>query len=160
MSFAIRDARPSDAPAMLQLVRALAEHENELHQVQMTAEGLETALAAGYCQALLAEDADGDLRGLALYFFNFSTWSGRRGLFIEDLFVVPEGRGEGIGRALLKRCAQLAQERGCGRMEWNVFDDNDAARGFYDQLGAYWARKWLTYRLEGSALDRLAEITK
>jgi GNAT superfamily N-acetyltransferase len=147
----IRQATPEDAAAVLALVTALAVYEKEAHKVKMTVEGARDALAAGHVNALLGF-ADGQPVAMALYFFNFSSWTGRRGLFLEDLFVAPELRGRGVGLNLLKRLARLAVQMGCGRMEWNVLDWNESAKGFYESFGARHATGWETWRLEGDAL--------
>lgn len=150
----IRKAAPDDAAQVLELVKALATYENEADKVHMTEAGCREALEAGHLRALLAV-CEGRAVALALYYFNFSSWTGRRGLFLEDLFVDPGQRGQGLGLALLKQLAALAGEQGCGRMEWNVFDWNSRARGFYEMLGARHARGWETWRLEGEALVSL-----
>lgn len=154
MTPVIRAATPDDAAAVLGLVRALAEYEREGDKVKMTEEGCRAALAAGHLNALLGFDRETPV-AMALYFFNFSSWTGRRGLFLEDLFVVPELRGRGVGLDLLKRLGRLAASMGCGRMEWNVLDWNDPAKGFYSTLGARHATGWETWRLEGEALRAL-----
>jgi GNAT superfamily N-acetyltransferase len=151
MSVLIRQATPDDAAAVLALVTALAVYEKEAHKVKMTVAGARDALAAGHLRALLGF-ADGEAVAMALYFFNFSSWTGKRGLFLEDLFVAPELRGQGVGLDLLKRLAALAVEMGCGRMEWNVLDWNVDAKGFYVSFGARHATGWETWRLEGDAL--------
>lgn len=151
MTVTIRQATPDDAAAVLALVKALAVYEREPDKVKMTVEGARDALAAGHVHALLGF-ADGQPVAMALYFFNFSSWTGRRGLFLEDLFVAPEVRGQGVGLALLKRLAGLAVEMGCGRMEWNVLDWNEPAKGFYESLGARHTVGWEIWRLEGDAL--------
>jgi GNAT superfamily N-acetyltransferase len=151
MTGLIRQATPDDAAAVLALVTALAVYEREADKVKMTVEGARAALAAGHLNALLGF-ADERPVAMALYFFNFSSWTGKRGLFLEDLFVDPDLRGQGVGLDLLKRLATLAVQMGCGRMEWNVLDWNDSAKGFYESFGARHAAGWETWRLEGEAL--------
>lgn len=154
MTVDIRPATPDDAGAVLALVRALAVYEKEADKVKMTEAGARKALEAGHLNALLGF-ADGEPVAMALYFFNFSSWTGKRGLFLEDLFVAPELRGEGVGLDLLKRLAAFAVAADCGRMEWNVLDWNNSAKGFYEMLGARHATGWETWRLEGDALQKL-----
>lgn len=151
MSVLIRQATPDDAGAVLALVTALAVYEKEAHKVKMTEAGCRAALAAGHLHALLGF-VDGAPVAMALYFFNFSSWTGKRGLFLEDLFVAPEVRGTGVGLDLLTRLARLAVSMDCGRMEWNVLDWNESAKGFYERLGARHSTGWETWRLEGEAL--------
>jgi GNAT superfamily N-acetyltransferase len=147
----IRQATPDDAAAVLALVTALAVYEKEGDKVKMTEAGARAALAAGHLNALLGF-VDEKPVAMALYFFNFSSWTGKRGLFLEDLFVAPELRGQGVGLDLLKRLAALAVSMGCGRMEWNVLDWNTPAKGFYESFGARHATGWETWRLDGDAL--------
>lgn len=154
MTVDIRPATPDDAGAVLALVRALAVYEKEADKVKMTEAGARKALEAGHLNALLGF-ADGEPVAMALYFFNFSSWTGKRGLFLEDLFVAPALRGEGVGLDLLKRLAASAVAADCGRMEWNVLDWNNSAKGFYEMLGARHATGWETWRLEGDALQKL-----
>ena len=154
MTLEIRAATPDDAAAVLELVTALAVYEKEADKVKMTEAGARKALEAGHLNALLGF-ADGKPLAMALYFFNFSSWTGRRGLFLEDLFVAPELRGQGVGLNLLKRLAVMAVAADCGRMEWNVLDWNTSAKGFYEMLGARHATGWETWRLEGDALKAL-----
>ncbi len=150
----IRAATPDDAADIRALVYALAVYENEPDKVKMTDESARQALAAGHVQALLAFQ-DGKAVAMALYFFNFSSWTGKRELFLEDLFVSPEVRGLGLGLDLLKRLAAIAVANDCGRMEWNVLDWNNSAKGFYEMLGARHAAGWEVWRLEGEALKTL-----
>jgi GNAT superfamily N-acetyltransferase len=139
------------------LIRGLARFEKLEHEVELT----DDLLAAGlfgprpYAEAVLAE-VEGQPVGFALFFHNFSTFLARPGMYLEDLFVLPEHRGQGIGRALLVHLARLAVERGCGRLEWSVLDWNREAISFYERLGAVAMSEWTTYRLTGEALDRLA----
>jgi GNAT superfamily N-acetyltransferase len=151
VSVLIRQATPDDAAAVLALVTALAVYEREPDKVKMTEAGAREALAAGHLKALLGFVGTEPV-AMALYFFNFSSWTGKRGLFLEDLFVAPEVRGQGVGVDLLKRLARLAREMGCGRMEWNVLDWNEPAKGFYGSLGARHTVGWEIWRLEGEAL--------
>ena len=157
MTVHIRFATRDDVPVIAELIRGLARFEKLEHEVVMT-EGL---LAAGlfgkrpYAEVLLAED-DGRAVGFALFFHNFSTFLGRPGIYLEDLFVLPEQRGLGVGRVLLVRLARLAVERGCGRLEWAVLDWNRDAIGFYERLGARPNSQWTVYRLTGEALATLA----
>ena len=155
MSVVIREATPADAPAVLALVRELAEFERLSHEVVGDEAMLRDALAAGHSAALLAEE-DGVPIGLALYFHNFSTFLARRGLYLEDLYVKPASRKRGLGRALLRRLAQIAVERGCGRFEWAVLDWNLDAMRFYESLGAKPVKEWVICRLTGDALVALA----
>lgn len=155
MTYTIRAATSGDAPAVLKLVRELAEFEHLTSEVVADVDLLHHALGSGHCEALLAE-AGGDAVGLALYFHNFSTFLARRGLYLEDLYVKPEFRKHGIGRALLSRLAQIAIVRGCGRFEWAVLDWNVDAMRFYESLGARPIKEWVICRLTGAALRDLA----
>jgi GNAT superfamily N-acetyltransferase len=154
----IRFAGPGDLDVIIELIRALAEYEREPEAVRLEREALGRHLFGPrpYAEVLLAEDAGG-VQGFALFFHNFSTWEGRPGIYLEDLFVRPEARGRGYGRALLARLAALAVERGCARLEWAVLDWNEPAIGFYRALGAEALEEWTTYRLTGEALARLAD---
>jgi GNAT superfamily N-acetyltransferase len=153
----IRFATAEDAPTIFALVTALAHYEREPDAVKCSAEDFRLQLAAPAppFECLLAE-RDGVALGFALFFHNYSTWRGRRGLYLEDLFVPKEHRGAGIGKALLVRLARVARERDCARMEWAVLDWNEPAIGFYEALGAKPMSDWTTFRLTGTALERLA----
>jgi GNAT superfamily N-acetyltransferase len=154
---AIRTAVLADLPVLLSLIRALAEYERLADEVVATEAGLRASLfgEAPGAEALLAF-AGGEPVGFAVFFHNFSTFVGRRGLYLEDLFVRPEHRGRGYGRRLLAHLARLAVERGCGRFEWAVLDWNEPAIGFYRKLGARPLADWTVFRLEGERLARLA----
>lgn len=154
----IRPAEPGDEHDILRLIRALAEYEREPDAVHATAEALAAALFTdgGHVHAHLAEQ-DGRVVGLALWFLNYSTWTGKPGLYLEDLFVEPEARGGGTGAALLGVLAREAIARGCARMEWAVLDWNESAMGFYRRIGAYPAEGWQPWRLSGDALAALAK---
>ncbi len=153
----IRPATPADVPAMLGLIRDLATYEREPDAVQATEASLLTTLfgATPSAEAIVAE-TDGAVVGLALYFTNYSTWSGKTGLYLEDLYVTPAARGGGLGKALLARLAGLAVERGCARVEWSVLDWNAPAQAFYRALGARAMDEWTVHRLDGDALAALA----
>jgi len=153
----IRHATPDDVPTIAELIRALAEYEKLSHEAQFSTEDLRQALFGErrYAEVLLAEDAGGVV-GFALYFHNFSTFLAKPGIYLEDLFVRPERRGEGHGRALLASLARIAVERGCGRLEWAVLDWNEPSIGFYRSLGAMPMEDWTTFRLTGDALVTLA----
>jgi len=153
----IRSAHPGDAVLILQLIRELAEYEKLAHEVVATEAMLRDNLfgAAPQAEVLIAEQ-DGEAAGFALFFHNFSTFLGKRGLYLEDLFVRPAFRGKGIGKALLKRLAGIAIERDCGRFEWAVLDWNAPARDFYVSLGAEPLPQWDIFRVTGEALARLA----
>lgn len=155
MSFAIRPAGADDALHVLGLIKALAEYERMPEAVLMDAPLLRAAMEQGHCRALLAFDG-GEAVGVALYFFNFSTWTGRRGLYLEDLFVVPQARKRGIGLAFFRELARIAVAEGCPRMEWQVLEWNELAHGFYQGLGAGPMTEWRVWRLETDALQALA----
>ena len=161
-SFCIRSATRADIAALARLVRGLAEYERLAHLVVSSAADFERALFgedAGSVEALLLWASDepvGEPVGFALFFHNFSTFLGRRGLYLEDLFVEPEQRGRGYGRALLAHLARIAVERECGRFEWAVLDWNVDAQAFYEKLGATVMPDWRVTRMTGDALDRLA----
>jgi GNAT superfamily N-acetyltransferase len=156
-SFEIRPATEADVPIILRLIRDLAEYERAPDAVVATESGLREVLFGEKpaAKVVLALENDEPI-GFAVYFFNFSTWLGRPGLYLEDLFVRPEKRGKGYGRALLVRLAQIAQERGCGRMEWAVLDWNDPAIQFYRKLGAQPMDEWTVFRLTGDGIAKLA----
>ena len=149
----IRPANPADVPVILDLIRGLAAYEREPDAVEATVELLTATLfgSAPSAEALVAE-LDGGVVGVAVFFTNYSTWSGRNGLYLEDLFVTPEARGTGLGKALLVRLAQIAVERGCARVDWSVLDWNTPAIEFYRSLGAVAKDEWTVFRLDGDAL--------
>jgi GNAT superfamily N-acetyltransferase len=153
----IRPATRNDVPAIAELIRGLARYEKLENEVVMTEALLDKALFGDrqYAEVLLAEE-DGRPVGFALFFHNFSTFLGRPGIYLEDLFVLPELRGRGIGRTLLTHLAQIAVERDCGRLEWSVLDWNRDAIGFYERIGARPNSEWTVYRLTGEALTGLA----
>lgn len=144
-------------PAIAALIRGLAEYEKLEREVVMTEELLTANLFGerAYAETVLAEEPERTAVGFALFFHNFSTFLGRPGIYLEDLFVLPAFRGRGIGKALLAHLARLAVERGCGRLEWAVLDWNRPAIGFYESLGARPNSEWTVYRLTGEALARL-----
>jgi GNAT superfamily N-acetyltransferase len=157
MSIRIRSATKEDVPVVAELIRGLARYEKLEHEVVMTEELLVAGLFGDrpYAEVVLAVDEDRPV-GFALFFHNFSTFLGRPGIYLEDLFVVPEERGSGIGRALLEHLARLAVDRGSGRLEWAVLDWNRDAIAFYERLGARPNSDWTVYRLTGEALTTLA----
>jgi GNAT superfamily N-acetyltransferase len=153
----VRQAEARDADRIHELIVALAIYEKEPDAVVCTADDLRAQLAADRppFECLLAEE-EGVAHGFALFFHNYSTWRGRPGLYLEDLFVDPAERGKGIGKRLLSELASIAVSRGCARMEWSVLDWNDLAITFYEALGANSRSEWTTYRLTGEPLERLA----
>lgn len=156
MSILIRAAQPADIPLLKSLICELAEYEHLSHTVVMTEALLqENLFQRKYAEALIAEYGQAPA-GFALFFHNFSTFVGRPGLYLEDLYVRPEFRARGIGRALLQRLAALAVERNCGRMEWTCLDWNAPSIRFYKSLGAVPMDEWSIYRLDGAALQALA----
>ncbi len=158
-SFNIRTATADDVPVLFNLIKGLAKYEKLSHEMTAS-EALFTKYGFGentYFQALIAESADNKAVGFALYFYTFSTFLGKPSLYLEDLFVVPELRGNGVGKALLQQLAQIAVERDCGRMEWAVLNWNQPAIDFYHALGAAPLSEWITFRLTGDSLKRLAE---
>lgn len=154
----LRPAKPEDCETLLALVRALAEYEKLSHLATGTVEQLHAELfgAAPVIEAVIAWEGE-RAAGFALYFHNFSTFLARRGLYLEDLFVIPEARGRGIGKALIRHCARLAVERGCGRFEWAVLDWNRPALEFYESIGAALLPDWQICRMTGEALERFAQ---
>ena len=160
MTLRIRAAAPGDAPLVVELIRALAQYEKLEHEAIATPTQLDAALfgTPPKAHALIAE-LDGEGIGFALYFFNFSTFLGKAGLYLEDLFVKPQVRGIGAGKALLVELARIATANDCGRMEWSVLDWNTPSIEFYKALGARPMSDWTTYRLTGDALTRLAQTS-
>jgi GNAT superfamily N-acetyltransferase len=157
MTLTIRNAVRGDEQLILEFIRELAAYERLAHEAVAGAADLERALFSETPKvfALIAE-WDGAPAGFALYFFNFSTFVGRHGVYLEDLFVRETRRGKGIGKALLARLARIAKENDCGRFEWSVLDWNAPSITFYKSLGAIAMEEWTIYRLAGDALDRLA----
>jgi GNAT superfamily N-acetyltransferase len=156
--FEIRPARVEDVPVILELIRELATYERAPEEVTATEEQLVDVLFGKRpaAEVLLAFEGKSPV-GFAVFFYNFSTWLGRRGLYLEDLFVKPEKRGKGYGRALLVDLAKIARDRGCGRMEWAVLNWNDPAIQFYRKLGAKPMDEWTVFRL---TRDGIAELAK
>ena len=157
-AFEIKPATSADVPTILRLIRELAEYERAAHEAVATESQLQEVLfgAKPSANVLIAREAD-EAVGFAVYFFNFSTWLGRPGLYLEDLFVKPEARGRGYGKALLVRLAQIAKEGGCGRMEWAVLDWNEPAIQFYKSIGAKPMDEWTVYRLTPDGIAALAQ---
>ena len=156
--FEIRPARVEDVPIILQLIRDLATYERAPNDVTATEKQLVNVLFGERpaAEVLLAFEGQSAV-GFAVYFYNFSTWLGRAGLYLEDLFVKPEKRGKGYGRALLIELAKIAQDRGCGRMEWAVLDWNEPAIRFYRALGAKAMHEWTVFRLTRDGIASLAD---
>lgn len=156
----IRLATPTDIPAIVHLIRALADYEKLSHQVVVDEARLREHLFGPrpYAEVLLAEEG-GQVVGYALFFHTYSTFLGQPSLYLEDLFVLPEQRGRGYGKALLARLARLAVERDCGRFEWMVLDWNTPAIQFYESLGAALNPEWKLCRMTGDALQRFAATT-
>jgi GNAT superfamily N-acetyltransferase len=161
MSIAIRRSRPGDAGLVLSFVRALAEYEKLLHEVVVTEEMIDAALFGGNPR-LFCEIAEwnGEPAGFAIWFINFSTFSGRSGIYLEDLFVRPEQRGKGIGKALLAYLAQQCLANGWSRLQWSVLDWNTPSIEFYKSLGAVLMDEWTVCRVTGPALTALAQGTR
>ena len=157
MSLAIRPAAPADLPLIADLIRALAEYEKLADEVRFNEAVLGEKLFGPrpYAEVLIGE-IDGEVQGFALFFHNFSTFEGRPGIYLEDLFVRPEARVCGLGKALLGELARIAVERDCARLEWWVLDWNEPSIGFYRSLGAVAMDEWTGYRLTGDALAQLA----
>ena len=155
----IRTATAEDAPVVLEMIRGLAEYEKLTHMVVATEEKVRATLFGEKPAAdvLLAYDG-AECVGFAVFFSSFSTFLAQPGIFLEDIFVKPHARGKGIGWALLKRIAAIAQARGCGRVEWDVLDWNEPAITFYKKLGAKPVEGWTKYRLTGEALANLATL--
>jgi GNAT superfamily N-acetyltransferase len=153
----LRFAEETDVEAVLRLIRGLADYERLSHEVTADAETLRRSLFGAHrvAEVVIAE-VDGTPVGFALFFHNFSTFLGRIGIYIEDLYIEPAWRGKGIGRALLSRVARLAKERGCGRLEWAVLDWNETAIAFYRNLGGRMLDDWRIFRVTGTALDELS----
>lgn len=157
----IREATIADVPLILQFIRELAEYEKLLHEVVATEEILrETLFGEKPSAEVMIGYADKKPAGFALFFHNFSTFLGRPGIYLEDLYVKPEFRGKGFGQQLLAYLAKLAKERNCGRLEWWVLDWNEAAIKFYKNLGAIPMDEWTVFRVTGEALDELAKKDK
>ena len=156
MAFEIREATESDVPLILQFIRDLAEYEKLAHLVVATEEQLRSTLfgAVRLAEVLIASE-DGAPAGFALFFHNYSTFLGQPGIYLEDLFVKPEFRGRGYGKALLVRLAQIARDRNCGRVEWAVLNWNEPAIAFYKSLGARPMDEWTVFRLTGEELERM-----
>lgn len=157
MSFALRDARPGDEATILRLVRALAEYEKLPHEAVATEADFTRALfgSPARAHALIVESGP-DPIGMAVWFYNFSTFTGHHGLYVEDIFVLPAHRGQGIGRAIFRDLARRAVAQGCKRMDWQVLDWNSPAVSFYRSIGAVPKDGWTTQRLAGPALAALA----
>lgn len=154
--FSIRFAAREDIPKILEFIRALAAYEKMEDQVIADETLLETWIFEKRKAEVLLAFEGGTPVGFALFFHNFSTWLGRAGIYLEDLFVLPEYRGRGYGKLLLKRLARIAVQRGCGRLEWACLDWNEPSIAFYKSVGATALDEWTTYRVTGDALLALA----
>ena len=157
MPLSIRPATPADLPLIAQFIRDLADYEKLAHEVRFDEAVLGDRLfgARPYAEVLIGE-IDGSPQGFALFFHNFSTFEGKPGIYLEDLFVRPEARGSGLGKALLVHLAKLCRERDCARLEWWVLDWNTPSIGFYQRLGAKLMDEWTVMRVDGDALTKLA----
>ncbi|GET38712.1 GNAT family N-acetyltransferase [Microseira wollei] len=154
----VRPATPTEVPVLFDLIVALAEYEKLSHAVSGSPASLEEHLFGkrAYAEAILAQ-FDGQAVGFALFFHNYSTFLTKPGIYLEDIFVLPEYRGQGIGKALLTYVAKLAVERGCGRLEWSVLDWNSPAIAFYQRMGASILEEWRICRVSGASLTELAQ---
>lgn len=158
MSLTIRRAVRSDAAQILTFITELADYERARHEVVASVADIEHSLfdEGSTVHSLICE-RNGVSIGFAVYFYSYSTWLGRNGIYLEDLYVTPQQRGDGAGRTLLRHIAQEAVAKGCGRLEWSVLDWNEPAIGFYRSLGAQAQDEWVRYRLDGDGLRRFAE---
>lgn len=158
MSMTIRQATPADAKAIYDMIYELAVYEKAPEQVVTTVDEIKSSLFAcdSKTEALICE-IDNQVAGYAVFFTSYSTWLGRNGIYMEDLYISPDFRGNGAGKALLRTIAQLAVKRGCGRLEWSVLDWNQPAIDFYLSIGALPQSEWIRYRMDGEALTAFAE---
>jgi GNAT superfamily N-acetyltransferase len=158
MSLTIRPAVRADAAQILAYITELADYERARHQVVATLADIEHSLFddGSTVHSLICE-RDGQAIGFAVYFYSYSTWQGRNGIYLEDLYITPEQRGGGAGRDVLRHIAREAVAKGCGRFEWSVLDWNEPAIGFYQSLGAEPQAEWVRYRLEGDRLLQFAQ---
>lgn len=158
MSITIREATPDDVAQIRQFIVELAIYEKAEHEVTASPDDLTNTLfgnnATAHC---LICEKDSSAIGFAVYFYNYSTWQGQNGLYLEDLYVSPAYRGQGAGKALLQHLARIAVENNCGRFEWSVLDWNKPAIDFYDSLGAKPKNEWLGYRMDGDVLKNFAQ---
>lgn len=154
----VRTANKADAIHIHRFIVELAIYEKAEHEVKSTVADIEKTLFTPGCtaHALMAE-VDGVPAGMAVYFFNYSTWLGQNGIYLEDLYVTPNHRGAGLGKKLMAQLACIAKEKGCGRMDWSVLDWNQPAIDVYEALNAKPQSEWIGYRLSGDALDKLAD---
>jgi GNAT superfamily N-acetyltransferase len=161
MTLTIRPATPADLPLIAQLIRDLAVYEKLASEVRFDEAVLGQKLFGErpYAEVVIGE-LGGQAQGFALFFHNFSTFEGKPGIYLEDLFVRPEARGSGLGKALLAHLAALAVERDCARLEWSVLDWNEPAIGFYQKLGARLMDEWTVMRLDGAELSQLGAATR
>lgn len=158
--FIMREAIPADVPLILSFIYELAEYEKLSHEVTATEELLRKSLFTGHRMAeVIIGEAYGLPVGFALFFHNFSTFLGKPGIYVEDLFIRPDARGKGYGRLMFAHLARLAMERKCGRLEWWVLDWNAPAIGFYRSLGAVAMEDWTVQRISGEALEALARVS-
>ena len=149
----IRQATTTDAPLILHFIRELAIYEKAEHEVQATELSIKQSIFAegSHVNALICEH-EGEALGMAIYFYNYSTWLAKPGLYLEDLYVSPEHRGKGAGKLLLKKMAQIAVQKDCGRFEWSCLDWNKPSRDFYEVIGAQSQDEWVGYRMSGKVL--------
>ena len=158
MNIAIRDATPSDAAAIHALIVELAIYEKAEHEVISSVADIENSLfGEGTPARGLICEGDGQIIGYAIYFLSYSTWLGRKGMYLEDLYISLAHRGEGAGKRLLRHLARIASDSGCGRLEWSVLDWNEPAIRFYESIGARAQSEWVRYRLAGDTLDQFAK---
>lgn len=159
MSFTIRAATPEDAATILGFITELAVYEKAGHEVEATEETIRaTIFGEGSVTEAVILESDGRPAGFAVWFYSYSTWQAKNGLYLEDLYVSPDYRGTGAGKMLLKHLASIAVEKGCGRFEWSVLDWNEPAIRVYDAIGAEPQSEWIRYRMTGQALRDFAGI--
>jgi GNAT superfamily N-acetyltransferase len=156
VEFIIRQAEENDAALLLDFIRRLADYEKRLHEVSATEEDIRSVIFDRKVAEAIIADYKGEPAGFAVFFHNFSTFLGKPGIYIEDLFVCPEFRGRGLGKRLFSYIAQLAVQRNCGRVEWTVLTWNEPAISFYKKIGAIPKDEWMLYKLSGNALEKLA----
>ncbi|TPP10059.1 GNAT family N-acetyltransferase [Rhizobium glycinendophyticum] len=157
MSFTIRPATPDDAATILGFITQLAVYEKAGHEVEATEETIRASVfGKGSVTEAVILESDGKPAGFAVWFYNYSTWQAKNGLYLEDLYVSPDYRGSGAGKLLLKHLARIAVEKGCGRFEWSVLDWNEPAIRVYDSIGAEPQTEWIRYRLSGDKLKAFA----